>query len=61
MGMGEITKIAKATTMSDSLRTTIPMGIVKHFNLEEGDKLDWEIRPEGEKLIIIVRPLEVKE
>lgn len=55
--MGEITVLNKATTKSMSLRTTIPMGIVKQFNLSEGDKLNWEIRVEGGELIIVVKPL----
>jgi len=55
--MGEITVLNKATTKSRSLRTTIPMGIVKQFNLSEADKLNWEIRAEREKLIIVVKPL----
>lgn len=60
--MGEITVLTKATSKSKSLRTTIPMGIVKQFNLSEGDKLNWEIRAEGGELIIVVKPLkEVKK
>ncbi|RSN68065.1 AbrB/MazE/SpoVT family DNA-binding domain-containing protein [Candidatus Korarchaeum cryptofilum] len=55
--MGETTVITKATSKSRSLRVTIPIGIVKQFNLSEGDKLSWEIRAEGGELIIIVRPL----
>ena len=55
--MGEITVLTKATSKSKSLRTTIPMGIVKQFNLSEGDKLNWEIRAEGGELIIVVKPL----
>lgn len=55
--MGEITILTKATSKSKSLRTTIPMGIVKQFNLSEGDKLNWEIKAEGGELIIVVRPL----
>ena len=55
--MGEITVLTKATSKSKSLRTTIPIGIVKQFNLSEGDKLNWEIRAEGGELIIVVRPL----
>lgn len=55
--MGEITALNKATTKSKSLRTTIPMGIVKQFNLSEGDKLNWEIRVEGGELIIVVKPI----
>ncbi|ALV62986.1 hypothetical protein ADU37_CDS12870 [Thermococcus sp. 2319x1] len=59
--MGEITMLTKATSKSKSLRTTIPMGIVKQFNLSEGDKLNWEIRAEGGELIIVVRPLKEKK
>ena len=55
--MGEITVLTKATPESKSLRTTTPMGIVKQFNLSEGDKLNWEIRAEGGKLTIAVKPL----
>jgi bifunctional DNA-binding transcriptional regulator/antitoxin component of YhaV-PrlF toxin-antitoxin module len=44
--MGEVTVLTKATSKSRSLRTTIPIGIVKQFNLSVGDKLSWEIREE---------------
>jgi len=57
--VGEITVLTKATSKSKSLRTTIPMGIVKQFNLSEGDKLDWEIRAEENELTIVVRPLKM--
>lgn len=58
--MGEITVLTRATSKSKSLRTTIPIGIVKQFNLSEGDKLNWEIKAEGGELIIVVRPLKSK-
>jgi len=38
--MGEITTIAKASTNFASLRTVIPMFIVKQWQLREEDKLD---------------------
>lgn len=55
--MGEITVLTKATSKSKSLRTTVPMGIVKQFNLIEGDKLNWEIRAERGELVIAVKPI----
>lgn len=55
--MGEITTLTKATSKSKSLRTTVPIGIVKQFNLSEGDKLIWEVRAEGGELVIVVKPL----
>jgi len=54
--MEEITIITKATSKSKSLRTTIPIGIVKQFNLSKDDKLNWEIRAESGELIIMIRP-----
>ena len=59
--MGETTILTKATSKSRSLRTTIPMGIVKQFNLSEGDRLNWEVRVQDRELIIIVRPLKEKK
>jgi bifunctional DNA-binding transcriptional regulator/antitoxin component of YhaV-PrlF toxin-antitoxin module len=55
--MVEITLLTKATSNSRSLRTTLPISIVKQFNLSEGDALSWEIRAENNELIIVVKPL----
>jgi hypothetical protein len=33
------------------------MGIVRQFNLSEGDKIDWEIKAEDGRLIIVVKPV----
>jgi bifunctional DNA-binding transcriptional regulator/antitoxin component of YhaV-PrlF toxin-antitoxin module len=55
--MGEVTVLTKATSKSKSLRTTIPAGITRQFNLSEGDRISWEIRAEDGELIIVVRPL----
>ena len=52
--MSTQTVVAKASNKSESLRTTIPAGIVKQFDLKEGDKLDWNIEPRKNKLIIVV-------
>ena len=55
--MGEITSLTKASTKGDSLRTTVPSGIVKQFGLKEKGRLDWEISAKDNKLVIIVTPL----
>ena len=55
--MGEITTLSVATTGKGSLRTTVPMSILKHFKLEAGDKLDWDFEARNSELIIVVRPL----
>jgi bifunctional DNA-binding transcriptional regulator/antitoxin component of YhaV-PrlF toxin-antitoxin module len=56
--MGEKTVLSRATTTSNSLRTTVPSGIVKQFGLKEGTKLNWEIRADNGKLVIVVKPME---
>ncbi len=55
--MGEITTLAKATSKSDSLRTTVPKGIARQFNLKAGDRLNWEIVVDENKLAIIIKPI----
>jgi len=55
--MGEITKLAKATSKSDSLRTTVPSGIVKQFGLTEKDSLEWTMKAENSQMIINVKPV----
>jgi hypothetical protein len=54
--LGEITTLTAATTGKDSLRTTVPMSIVKHFKLKAGSKLDWDFEARNNELVIIVRP-----
>jgi bifunctional DNA-binding transcriptional regulator/antitoxin component of YhaV-PrlF toxin-antitoxin module len=55
--MGEITTLSVATTGKGSLRTTVPMSILKYFKLEAGDKLDWDFEARNSELIIVVRPI----
>jgi hypothetical protein len=55
--MGDITYLNKATSKGDSLRTTVPMSIVKQFGLTENDKLDWMIKAEGGELVIHIKPI----
>jgi len=54
--MAESTVLTKATSKSASLRTTVPMGITRQFNLKVGDRLQWEIIAKGNKLAIIIAP-----
>jgi len=58
---GITTTLSLAKTKSISLRTTVPMSIVKQFNLEAGDKLSWKLKAEEGKIVIIVRPLKSEE
>jgi antitoxin component of MazEF toxin-antitoxin module len=58
--MGEITYLNKATNKGESLRTTVPMSVVKQFGLTEDDKLDWQIKAEGGELVIVIKPMKNK-
>ncbi|MGC9308975.1 MAG: AbrB/MazE/SpoVT family DNA-binding domain-containing protein [Thermoplasmatota archaeon] len=58
--MATTTAISKASTQGNSLRTTIPMGIVNQFDLTEGDKLEWNMTVKHGKLIIEVEPVKTK-
>jgi len=55
--LGEITKLNKQTTKSESLRTTIPFSIIKQFGLTEYDELEWILKAEKGELIIQVKPI----
>jgi hypothetical protein len=52
--MGEITVAKKASSKFASLRSTIPMSIVKQWKLEDGHKLDWEWKVIDGELSIVV-------
>lgn len=55
---GETSTLTKAHTKTQSLRTTVPAGVVKQLNLKEGDMLEWKITAESKgKLIVVVRPI----
>jgi hypothetical protein len=57
--MGKKSHITKATTTSNSLRTTIPEDVVKDMKLSEGDVLDWEVNTTDKgKIYAKVRRLE---
>jgi hypothetical protein len=54
--MGEITIASKASSKFASLRTTIPMSIVRQWKLKNGDKLDWEWKViEGQLSLVVTK------
>lgn len=55
--MGELTTLSVATSGKESLRTTVPISILKQFKLEAGDKLDWGLEAKNNELIIVVKPV----
>ena len=54
VNIGEITIVSKASSKFASLRTTIPMSIVKQWKLKNGDKLDWEWKVIDGKMVLVV-------
>ena len=52
----EETKIVKASSRFDSLRTTIPRSVVNLLKLEEGDSVVWDLKViDGKNHIFVVR------
>ena len=43
MTRGHVTRLAKATSKSESLRTTVPSGVVRDLDLQLGDQLRWVV------------------
>ena len=57
MARGEVTSLTKASGRGESLRTTVPMSIVRQFDLKEGDKISWVLRSNGDSIEIVVTPV----
>jgi hypothetical protein len=53
MTKGHITKLAKATSKSESLRTTVPAGIVKDLDLSLADRLRWVVTAKEDGTLVI--------
>lgn len=49
------TKVFAARKGSSSMKGTIPFDVVSGLKLSDGDELEWEILPEGTKIIAKVR------
>ena len=45
---------------SKSLRTTIPAHIIRQFELEEGDQLEWSLKVRDGKMALGVKPKKSK-
>lgn len=55
---GETTILTLASSKSRSLRTTVPISIVKQFRLRQGDKLSWEMKAIQNEIVIIIKPMQ---
>ena len=54
----EKTTLAKASSNFASLRTVVPMSIVKQWQLKEGDQLDWSWEARNGEMIIVIKKAE---
>jgi len=52
MTRGHFTRLAKATSKSESLRTTVPAGVVRDLDLQLGDRLRWVIQPQTDGTLV---------
>lgn len=60
--MGTITVLTRASSKhSESLRTTVPIFIIRHFGLRAGDELEWELQAINNQINIVVKPRKVKK
>ena len=55
--MGVSTSLHIVSTGKASLKTTIPVFIVKQFKLKKGDNLDWCIDMHNNEMVIIVKKI----
>jgi hypothetical protein len=55
--VGEITTVSKASSNFASLRTVIPMSIIKQWKLKKGDKLDWEWDVLKGEMVLVIKKL----
>ena len=53
--LGEITTLTKNTKKFDGQRLTIPISMVRQWNLHSGDKLDWSWESVNNEMVMIIR------
>jgi len=56
--MGETTVLTLNSSKRASLRTTVPMSIVRQWNLRPKDKLYWQMDIVNGKMVVVVNRFE---
>ena len=51
----ETSKLSYVKKGAKSLKTTVPMGVVKQLELSHGDKLNWKIETKDGETVVVVR------
>ena len=52
--MPEISRVSKASTVTKSLRATIPEKIVNELDIQAEDILIWNIKSKGKKKMVLI-------
>jgi hypothetical protein len=55
--VGELTTLAKNSKRFASLRTAVPMSIVKQWKLREGHRLEWSWEVVNDEMVLRVRKI----
>ena len=53
--VGEETTLSLNSSKRSSLRTTVPISLVKQWDLHMGDKLDWVIKICDDELVAVIK------
>jgi len=59
--MGEKSSLTRASAKSESLRATVPKGIVNFLKLKPGDTLEWEMEIKNSERIALVKSVQKKK
>jgi antitoxin component of MazEF toxin-antitoxin module len=54
-GEGEITTVTLNSSKRKSLRSTIPISVVRNMGLKEGDNLSWKYEIKNDEIVTTVR------
>ena len=54
--MGEESSLTRASAKSESLRATVPKGIVNFLKLNIGETLEWEMEIKDGERVAVVKP-----
>ena len=55
---GNETMLSRAVSKSDSLRTTVPIHIVKKLGLKKGEHIEWDLDKVNNEWIAIIKKKE---
>jgi hypothetical protein len=56
-GEGEITTVTLNSSKRKSLRSTIPISVVRNMGLKEGDNLSWKYEIRSGEIVTTIRKL----